>query len=229
MLFDLVDKVYCLIYNPYKDERYQGIVDELTRIGIIDKVKFMFFDKDESITPSQSTYKNHCTIFKDALYHDYKKIITIEDDVRFLKDINIINEIDYIPEDSDLILFDYQPGFNLGKLFINKIHNTEGLYYKLNINENVWLASCNMYSQRLMIHMIMNYDVNRNIPVDHFTCYNKYLSYDPIFDQMLNRYCFCINLCIQKQFNKAVTKHSNTYYDTYKSMGLNLDDYNITQ
>lgn len=225
MIFDLVDKIYCLIYNPYKEERYQGIVDELTRIGIIDKVKFMYFDKDESLTPVQSTFKNHCAIFKDALYYNYNRIMSMEDDARFLKNINILNEFDHIPEDSDLIMLDYHPANPSNICY--KIAKTNGLYYKLNNNERLWLCTCNIYSQRMMIHMIMNFDINRQIPVDHFICCDN-RSYDPIFDIMLNRYACCTNLCIQKCFKKYVTPHANMYYKTYiLSNKLNLDDYNI--
>lgn len=225
MIFDLVDQIYCLIYNPYKEERYQGIVDELTRIGIIDKVKFMYFDKDESLTPVQSNFKNHCTIFKDALYNNYNRIMTMEDDIRFLKNINILNEFDHIPEDSDLIMLDYQPA-NPPNI-CSKIANTNGLYYKLNNNERLYFTSCNIYSQRMMIHLIMNFDINRQIPVDHFIfCDNR--CYDPIFDRMLNRYACCTNLCIQKYFKEAVTPHASIYNNVYKEKNkLNLDDYNI--
>lgn len=75
MIFDTIDQIYCIVYNPYKEERYDSICKEFERVGIYDKVKFMYFDKVEHLTAVESATQNYQYVFADALCHNYNRIM----------------------------------------------------------------------------------------------------------------------------------------------------------
>lgn len=218
MIFDTVDQVYCIVYNPYKEERYDSLCKELDRLNIHSKVKFMYFDKDEHLTGVQSVTQNYYHVFIDALQHNYNKIIVIEDDCRFLKNLSILNEFKNIPVDADIVYMDWH--IHPTHEMMNKIVNCNELYYKLSPHDIVYLTTCTMYSKRMMLHMILNYKCIR-LPIDHYYNYNKNFMDNECF----NRYLTCVQLCIQKDFKQAATVHHKSYYTQYQLQGVDLNDY----
>lgn len=223
MIFDTVDQIYCIVYNPYKEERYDGLCKEFERVGIFNKVKFMYFDKAENLTGVESTAQNYQHVFADALSHNYNRIMVIEDDCRFLKNLSILNEFKDIPADADIVYLDWHvhPTHEM----MHKIMNCDDLYYKSSLHDIVYLTTCTIYSRKMMLHTMLNYEYIK-LPIDHYFIYNKDFGDQECF-KSLNRYITCVQLCIQKEFEQSATPHHKTYYPQYQLQGVNLDDYNV--
>lgn len=223
MIFDTIDQIYCIVYNPYKEERYDGLCKEFERVGIFNKVKFMYFDKVENLTGVESVVQNYQHIFADALSHNYDRIMIIEDDCRFLKNLSILNEFKDIPADADIVYLDWHvhPTHEM----MHKIMNCNDLYYKLSLHDIVYLLTCTIYSRKMMLHTMLNYEYIK-LPIDHYFIYNKDFV-DQECLKSLNRYITCVQLCIQKEFEQAATPHHKTYYPQYQLQGVNLDNYAV--
>lgn len=221
MIFDTVDQIYCIVYKPYKEERYDDLCKEIDRLNL--KVKIMEFDKDNDLSGLESTTKNYCRVFEDALYNHYNKIMVIEDDCRFLKNVYILQEFNTIPADADVIYCDYHYHT---KDLMNRIANCKELYCKINPTDVVYLTTCNIYSRRAMLHMLLNYEY-MHMNIDHYFVNHNELFIDKDCFNILNRYITCVNLCIQKEYSHAASKHHTTYYDQYKLQGVDLSDYQL--
>ena len=223
MIFDTVDQIYCIVYNPYKEERYNGLCKEFERVGIFNKVKFMYFDKAEHLTGVESVVQNYQYVFADALSHNYNRIMIIEDDCRFLKNLSILDEFKDIPADADIVYLDWHvhPTHEM----MHKIMNCNDLYYKLSLHDIVYLLTCTIYSRKMMLHTMLNYEYIK-LPIDHYFIYNKDFIDQECF-KSLNRYITCVQLCIQKELEQATTPPHKTYYPQYQLQGVNLDDYAV--
>ena len=223
MIFDTVDQIYCIVYNPYKEERYDGLCKEFERVGIFNKVKFMYFDKAEHLTGYLSVRENYRRTYIDALSHNYNKIMVIEDDCRFLKNLSILDEFKDIPADADIVYLDWHvhPTHEM----MHKIMNCNDLYYKLSLHDIVYLTTCTIYSRKMLLHMLLNCEYV-DIHNDNYYIYNKDFVDQECF-KSLNRYITCVQLCIQKEFKQASSPHHKTFYPQYQLQGVNLDDYAV--
>lgn len=122
MIFDeLFDRIICLHYIPY-EERLEPLKQELKRVGILDSPKFewkLTFDSPLL----HNLYKNfpnkcvtqglfncavgHYEVWKTCEMMRYKKVLILEDDVRFLKNVKRVHEIFAdTPAEYDYILYD---------------------------------------------------------------------------------------------------------------------------
>lgn len=117
------DRVFCIYYLPNK-VRMPRLKNELGRVGLLDSPVFEW----RFTTPSpydkvvQDSYQDKkwinsigCMnvaletnrILKESLLLGYKKILVLEDDVAFLKDLNRLNTIlENIPEGYDVVQLD---------------------------------------------------------------------------------------------------------------------------
>lgn len=121
------DKIYCIHYEKHS-ERAERIQNELLRVGILNSKVFKWeigydspfysyiqrgikFHPGEDISKPQfyGAFKcslSHYMIMKEAKYLEYNRILILEDDVVFLKDLTQIeNLLDDIP-DYDICLLD---------------------------------------------------------------------------------------------------------------------------
>ena len=123
------DKIYCIHYFKQK-ERLPRISTELKRVGILDSGVFeWFYDYDspffkviqKNSTPSKTTswicddqsfsyFKcsfSHYRIWKEVQAREYKRVLILEDDEVFLKDLNLLDAIVCdIPSDDGIHLLD---------------------------------------------------------------------------------------------------------------------------
>ena len=117
-----VDHIYCIHYTPYSD-RKERLEKELKRVGILDSDIFSWeysYDMPKfASNASQDLAYNHLLCYYNALYMGYEKVLILEDDIVFLKDINMIQTLlDNLPNEYDLCLFDHIGYFNSIKLNI---------------------------------------------------------------------------------------------------------------
>lgn len=123
---DKFDRIWCVAFTGYRD-RIPPLVDELWRVGIIDSGIFewqftyptcfndMMYDVTKAIGCNEvdskrvlSSVFGHYNCVKASLELGDRRILVVEDDVRFLKDLDkVADTVSAIRDDSDVILFDY--------------------------------------------------------------------------------------------------------------------------
>ena len=143
----ICDQIYCIHFLPYKN-RLEPAKEEFERCGI--KVKFVYTN-DLGKDPVVQASEGHLQCINDAIGNGYKKIIIMEDDVRFLKDLNKLNEYcENIPENADIVLFDYIiADQGKGREKINKMKENNKFYFPIG-TEKFWNASCYLLSEKAM-------------------------------------------------------------------------------
>lgn len=126
-----VDKIYVFHHLPQQN-RLPRLKEELQRVGILDsgilEMRYTSPTRYNKVllgeVPSDKVWKNHEWVvslgmahlqaFNEALYFGYKRVLCIENDVAFLRDIATIREIlDAIPTDCAYVQLDkfINPGF----------------------------------------------------------------------------------------------------------------------
>ena len=117
------DRIFCVFFLPNKG-RMERISAELKRVGILDskvfewrftvpskldkRIQDSFVDKKwvENVGAINGTIEQ-TRILKESLLLGYKRILILEDDVAFLKDLSeILSILDNLPEGYDVIQCD---------------------------------------------------------------------------------------------------------------------------
>ena len=183
---NVFDKIWCIHFVPYK-ERFNAINNELSRVGIVGSscfewhytisnywnkflVRYLFQNKLAWALKETALYcpLEHYQIIKKSYEFGYKRILIIEDDIRFLKDLEKVKEtIENIPENADIALFDYfihctDDEFQSYKS--NKVNQYFGVYDKL------MSTSCYMLSRTAMEKIIPLYE-KFLLPSDMYTSF----------------------------------------------------------
>ena len=216
------DEAYCIHCNTYKN-RLEELLNEFKRLNI--NVSIVNVDKcSNSDNPILDCSLNHVKIIENAYNKGLEHILIMEDDIRFLNDLNTLNEyIEKIPKDYDIILFDYVYGYDFDE--ISRFFDKDKTNYFINIHQDqrVFSAACYLLSRKGMEHIINSQKQKLREP----DCYTTYKNNDT---GILNRYVPRINLAIQKSFNDnlrtMVHGEDNTYL-RYKFQGVNINKYNI--
>jgi GR25 family glycosyltransferase involved in LPS biosynthesis len=238
------DKIYCLHYLPNKD-RVDNIYDELKKVGLLDTDIFEWYitypsGMDEIKIKSLLKYKNgpvsrhfgkgaynctlgHYSIIKTAYELGYNHIMIMEDDIEFLNDTNIVeNIINNIPDDYNVISFDigndgtntpYENMMNIVNNPNNKIND-----YFVKYNHNMGASSgCYALSRKGMKHIIDGQE-RKFMPADYYTS-NEHDSFLITWPNIM---------CIQRNYSKCMT-NTNTNIDWIgyldKMLKRNRSDY----
>lgn len=225
------DHIYC-IHLESQTDRYIELVEEFKRINLLNSSNFelhkCIYHTDNLV---YNALHEHIDIYNDAISHNYKKIIVCENDIRFLNDLSLLKlYLDNIPNDYDLILFDYIFGYSAEEIHrINTLRKDNSLYINFGTNNNVYSGACYLCNQKMMYHIIDN-EKNIQKPIDNYTYYNND-SIDENIDKTLIRYVPNYNICIQKSFNnnlrKLVHNGIDNSYDRYKLQNIELSNYNL--
>lgn len=222
---NICDQIYCIHFLPYKN-RLEPLKKEFERCDI--KVKFVYTN-DLGKNPVQQAAEGHLQCINDAIGNGYKKIIIMEDDIRFLKDIEKFNEYcKNIPENADIVLFDYIiANLNKAKEKMSKMKDKNNYYFPIG-TEAFWNASCYLLSDKAMNHILVN-QKKKMLPPDHYTTYRAF-SVDKSTDIKYKRYCPVECLCIQKVFDNNLRKKVHgvdNSYARYTKQGTDIRNYNI--
>lgn len=151
-MWNMFDKIVCIHYLPYKEERFEVIKSELERVGILGLPQFeweftvpnKFYDyvrvpKDKTkkghgtITPTTRPYAiQYYNLLKKCELMGYKNVLILEDDIAFMKNLDDIKRVlEATPKDWDIV--NYDPFKRRGWLGAGKGY--WGHYYDLNGNE----------------------------------------------------------------------------------------------
>lgn len=162
------DAIYCLHYLPNK-ERGKTIQAELDRIGIgssgILHYKYTYpspFDKVllKSLPYNKKFVLQHVlprainagmgyySIYQEALGLEYNKVLVIEDDVAFLKDLNELEDIlNHIPEEWDFLRFDKTNNSQCAHMLKTLVR---GPYFSGNYTGGYWALGASAVSAKAM-------------------------------------------------------------------------------
>ncbi len=235
------DAIWCVNYKPHK-VRYELIKKEFERIGILDHPNFKFhetfpsiYDKyfynkllaDRLINPAFilsekniNAAMGHYACIKKSLLDNYEHILIIEDDIRFLKDLDMIkNILDNIPSDYDIILYDYFMHCSEKEFENYKKTQTNQYYYHYN---NLSSVGCYALSKKALQLFEKLYE-KIIFPPDVYT--SKFG-----FSDSLVKYFTLKNMACQVIFSDSlsVTPGSvNGIHDMYKRSNINYDEYNM--
>lgn len=120
------EQIYCIRFLPSLKIRGESLQQELDRVGILGSGIFKW--KDTFQTPFQKILLQHVNCMfkstktslsnfnaamahyetcKDAIEHCYKRVLILEDDVRFLNDICLIADILESSPKTDVVLYDH--------------------------------------------------------------------------------------------------------------------------
>ena len=210
------DHIYCVHYIEYKD-RFETIDSELERVGIKDSGIFSYkytydsplydvlYDSEKNGAMSKSYMK--CGLaqyfcYKEAYELGYERILVLEDDIVFLKDISKIYEIlENTPKDYDLVLYD---SMTWDKKYYDDLCKKARIGNKrfVRYNEKMRLCSCYSMSRKMMEHRIDCEEKYMNTN-DSYMSYNK----DFTYKEPLKR-CFSIDLiaCQNPKYDKSINK-----------------------
>ena len=234
------DHIYCVHFLPYKD-RLAKIKSELKRVGILDSGIFSwqytwdtpFYNvlSRTGINKALSVGYMKCGLsqyycHKEAYDLGYNRILVLEDDISFLKDLDKIKEIlEATPEDYDLVLYD-NTGRNPAKYHKYREENQINDFF-CHYDNDMILASCYGASRNFMKHKIECEEKALNTN-------DKYMSYNPAMPEnpKLKRafavdLIACQNPNFQKSLNIATVKaHPAIKLNTSFYDSLNKLDYN---
>lgn len=228
------DKIICVHYLQYTN-RLEIVKNELKRIGVPDDMlEFSYTYNTPYLNVLWGVFSNsnltncintaaascalgHYNAIKIAYESTCKRVLIIEDDICFLKNLNKIKEaLDNIPADADVVLFDKFIHFD--KQTYNKlIENND--YYTNFTNEDIASAGCYMLSRTGMRDFLTIYD-NYMMVAD--ICFREYES--------PHKYFINTNIAIQNQFKNCMNYR---YYgvesmnDGYKPININYKNYNL--
>lgn len=240
---DNFDHIYCIHYLPYSN-RYQKCLSELERTGIKNSGCFSWkltwdsqiFDKlyeTQKYAPSLGCMKvgfSHYMCIKEAYELGFNKILILENDNVFLKDVDLLEKIVENTPDYDIVLYDKIPATTARyeeAVVKDKIND-----YFIDIKKNFYvLANCYALSRLGMEHIIKNQELKLNVS-DAYLRYNR----TAIETLGLTRCAAITPIAIQnpdfasESENEKLRKTMrgiNSNIDDYKRICVNFDDYNI--
>lgn len=242
------DKIYCINFTEFKI-RHELMEYELKRVGILDSPNFewlytfrgpfqnLFTDMILNDGPLKTTSSKtscilgHLNAIKKAYYNGYNRILIIEDDVRFLKNLNKIEQIlQKLPEDYDVILLDR---------YITNYPHANSILYNPNTNINqefkdiqdktVLSAGCYVLTRKGMQTIISMQDMGWFLGID-------ILINRPQVKTYIKRAIATTAVAVQVPFNDSATRMEQNNGKTlfqkaiefqkgYKCCGVNFNDY----
>lgn len=210
------DQIFCVQFLPHRKVRGERICNELERVGILNSGIFQW--KYSFSSPFYSVLKNnipirhqnvrdkqtqfdisltHYEIYKFAYEFEYSRILILEDDVVFLKDLNEIKTILDNSPNTDIVLYD--------KFAYNKYHFLALVNSpQMRINDNfmsfsgycfLGSAACYSLNQKAISVFIQQEETNFYSPDELWNNWN-----DNIACQQLTKSFATTNLAMQKQY-----------------------------
>ena len=254
-MWNMFDKIVCLHFLPWDNSRFEYVKSEFKRVGILDNPKFeweltvpnKFFEYIK--IPKGHIQRGHGTVTRANLpqtIHQYtllkkldimgyERVLFLEDDIVFHKDLDFIKSVlEKTPDDADFANYDpfrRRGWLGAGKGYWGHYYDLKGnevpYDYKDETGENTFLrynsvvynTDCILMSHRGISQFVRNQEENL-CPGDWYTWKAT---------EGLNTYCISQgnNICIQ---NKSLdTKINDGYASTFEQVykGLDLNNYNL--
>ena len=226
------DRIFCVFFLPNK-ERLERIRKELDRVGILTSSNFEWrftvpSKLDNIIHASFENKKwmesigavngaiEQTKILKESLLLGYERILILEDDVAFLKDLNAIQKIlDDIPDGYDIIQCDKGIGRKqIGEWADVCRHSINGSFADCT-GHHFGLSDANIYTRAGMAEAIRILDA-KPIAVDQIDRFGNF-----------RRAVATESLCIQVFFQKSNYSSSPQIHDIYTRLNIDYGKYEL--
>ena len=244
----LFDQIYMISYLPYEDRRKKFMNKDYFRIfsNSYDDFDDLFsiyytvpnpFDAMLLETPyfkslhehnmrfnqgALNLAMGHYHVMKEALGLGMRRILILEDDVAFLKDIDtIVNMLDNFPGDGNIVLFDKVCPMHMKSEYEQAIENKINDYYApYDHNLILWTTGCLALDRGGMEHIIECQEKAFNV-ADYYTNY-----FVPVPGKMI-RYPFNLktyfsikSIVCQRPDNKETISDHGQKNSVYNQNGL---------
>ena len=235
------DGMYCIHYIPYK-ERKPHLDAEFKRIKMLDAKNFHWaytvdspfyddvYEKEIALQDREGVPKGslivsleHLRCIKIAYGLGYNRILMMENDVTFIKDLDLIQKyLENIPEDADVIYFDYIFGLSkeLDRYQEQKQKKINDYYCDLESLKRIWSAGCYSLSRKGMEYVIKNQEYLICGP-EHYLCGSgaKF--------KMEQKRAFTVEpMAIQRHYDNSLrSAEIDQFHRKYKLMGIDLNNY----
>lgn len=250
---DTFDHVYLISYAPYKDRR-DAVLKEIERVGLRQERLFSihytfknYFDTLLLEHPSlQIQQKNvrfnrsalnlalgHYSIMKESLALGYKRILIMEDDVAFLKDLDTLERImSNYPVGQDIVLFDKVCPMHMKEKYEDMLTKKINDWYAPYDHSMVlWTTSCLGLETKGMEHICECQEKSLNVAdfyTNHFVPVPGKLVLFP--DGIKTAFSITSAVC-QRPSDETISDHgqSNSVYQQNGIWDCNikLEDYNL--
>lgn len=232
------DRIWCINYIPYKS-RHDAAKREFDRIGISNHPNFMWnytfdsplFDIGMRVLDSNPSlgkllnkselkcWMAHYSCLRKSEAFNDERILIIEDDSRFMKDLDKMKAIlDNMPIDGDIILFDHFANINKMEYESYKARKINDFYSEY---DNLDSCGCYSLSRTAICDMLKIYE-RKVMPADNYT------SKIPLPSL---RKCFSLtNLSCQATYAKSMSVNNagtNTIHRVYAKSGIIYSEYNM--
>ena len=231
-------KAACL-FTGYR-ERAESLSVELERVGLVDVRRLWQFPSPLDITLIRcarggmglrrgffSCGMGHYRAIKTAYELGYEHSLVIEDDIRFLKDISLIEEIvNDLPENYDVALLDtFKPqGMSFDEWRDNAKKNKVSKHWCR--FSNMRSFACYSMSRRGMERWIGKWEGGFGRVNRLFIC-DQYMNKDK-FGADMNMYHAITNVGIQAPVGgTACSGKAGCHVDKYRQYGLDISTYHI--
>ena len=243
---DIFDSIWCISFTGYP-ERKKGMESEFKRLGILNSGVFnwrftfptifdnILFDvtkkqlkhNDCINVSSMSCSLGHYGCIKTAYELGHEFALFMEDDIRFLKNVEDIDTIvKSIPPCADVVNFDVLPTEsrytkdNYGALMEKNSYNDHFFRYD---GEILWGASCYALSRKAMERILQRYEQMLYV-ADGYTSGKIFLGKDVSY--FASKESICCQLTFGKSVN-AMIFGNNALHGVYSKKSLDYSKYNI--
>lgn len=234
------DKIFCIHFIPFA-ERVPKLNSELQRVGILNSGIFeprytfpnvhdmALFDllKQNNLTtvPHNAAFNLMTTsyrLIKECALMGYERILILEDDIAFLKDLDEVNKIvENLPSDFGICMFDkFKPYDMTDEDYTKQLENKVNDYYFR--FDRLFSTGCYALSRNALCRLVKMYEtycVNTDVYICGFEKINQNDKISSIK-----------NLCCQMTYETS-SNILNGGIDNqdliYKSQNLDYGDYNI--
>ena len=239
------DHIYCFHYLP-DTARVEGFTNELRRVGILDSGIFSFvyttpdpyekklLEKCPEISGRHASALQFVNLglasartLREALALGYQRVLFLEDDIRFLKDLDELEAaLANIPQGWDIVQFDkFMKWEHTPESYAERVKKDEiNSHYFDAKGEELPGGGCFMATPRGMANMLKGQEQWRPGPMDQLMNMNG--SYHAVAKK---------NLAVQVVHDDAMLLNylayakANTHHKAYKPQGLRYEDYAVPE
>jgi capsular polysaccharide export protein len=244
-LFDCFDYVGLVCFTGYQD-RIAELIPELKRVGLYQRVHFhwdfpsVFRDVLYSHTNKTpfcakdgcfNMMVSHYNVIKTAYELNKKNILVMEDDIRFLRDLLLMEEmLMNIPPDYDMLLLDRsKPGdIDLQAYKDSTVNNGNGYWRRFEYGSSTGCYAMSRKGMKRYIDIIENI-VKENRKLANPDAYFQVKRWgEEYWDSSYNRYFAYPSIAVQCITGRSGSHCSmKSYWEVNEEIGLKQNDYNI--
>lgn len=223
-------------------ERVKGIMSEFSRVGMsgvnvhygfptpFNRVLINALPHDGPVNSeaTMSCAMNHYAVVKTAYCLGYESCLVMEDDIRFLNDVDEIRKtVEALPDDFDIALFDLIPiAINVDVKRLRRDERVNDRWFRYH---NMRSMACYAFSRRMMERFIWLNEAAATDPAVGFLRPN-----DHFLDQVyhlpgMNIYGAMENIAVQRMIGDSINNKNNCYAGLYRQIGIDLSKYKEAQ